>query len=53
MSHLTELMTQLTKIISSSKRDWVKGSELINQSDEISCGTARVALHGKSFSMPH
>lgn len=53
LSHLTELITQLSRITSSSKKVCAKKSELIDQSDDFSYGIARVALYGENFSLFH
>lgn len=52
MSNLTELMIQLTKIKSFSKKIWVKKSEITCQRDDINCVVVHVALHGKSVCVP-
>lgn len=45
-------MTPLTKI-TSSKKIWIKKSELKGPRDDIDCGVTHVTLYGKSVCVPH
>ncbi|XP_022860417.1 uncharacterized protein LOC111380966 [Olea europaea var. sylvestris] len=51
VSHLTEMLTKLTRSTLSSKKAWVKMGDLAGHSGQVNCYVAHVALKAQNYNM--